>query len=89
MNVSEPRHGAPTFRCPCCKFQTLRARAGFECCPVCYWEDDGQDERDADVVRGGPNGTLSLRQAQVNFQKFGASEEYYRKNVRPPRADER
>ncbi len=24
------------------------------------WEDDGQDGHDADVVRGGPNGRLSL-----------------------------
>jgi hypothetical protein len=29
--------------------------------PVCFWEDDGQDDHDADLVRGGPNGALSDR----------------------------
>jgi cysteine-rich CPCC protein len=42
--------------------------------PVCWWEDDGQDEHNAEEVRGGPNGTLSLSQAQKNFEKYGASE---------------
>ncbi len=76
-------------RCPCCKFRTLSERGGFEICPVCFWEDDGQDEHDADVVRGGPNGSLSLRQAQLNYQRFGASEETFVDSVRPPMEDER
>jgi hypothetical protein len=41
-------------------------RGGFEICPVCFWEDDGQDDPDADVVLGGPNGQLSLTQARNN-----------------------
>ncbi len=36
----------------------------YECCPICYWEDDGQDDEDADVVRGGPNASLSLLEAR-------------------------
>jgi hypothetical protein len=56
---------------------------------VCYWEDDGQDEHDADLVRGGPNGTLSLRQAQLNYQRFGASDESFRDSVRLPTESER
>jgi hypothetical protein len=55
---------------------------------VCFWEDDGQDEHDAEEVRGGPNGSLSLRQAQTNFQKFGAVEERYKSNIRKPYTDE-
>ncbi|MEM7702191.1 MAG: CPCC family cysteine-rich protein [Pseudomonadota bacterium] len=50
-------------------------RGAFEICPVCSWEDDGQDEHDAQVVRGGPNGSLSLRQAQRNFEEFGDCED--------------
>jgi hypothetical protein len=88
-NVSEPTEDVPTYRCPCCKSKTLRGRGGFEICPVCYWEDDGQDEHDADLVRGGPNGTLSLRQAQLNYQRFGASEESFRDSVRLPTESER
>jgi hypothetical protein len=76
-------------RCPCCKYKTLSERGGFEICPVCYWEDDGQDEHDADVVRGGPNGSLSLRQAQLNYQRFGASDESFRGSVRLPTESER
>ncbi|MGV9885301.1 CPCC family cysteine-rich protein [Streptomyces sp. NPDC003006] len=55
--------GEGPYRCPCCGFITLGERAAFEICDVCYWEDDGQDEHDADEVRGGPNHDLSLRQA--------------------------
>ncbi|WP_326608352.1 hypothetical protein OG930_04775 [Streptomyces sp. NBC_01799] len=34
-------------------------------CPVCFWEDDGQGDHDADRVRGGPNGRLGHRQCQI------------------------
>ncbi|WP_268249705.1 CPCC family cysteine-rich protein [Streptomyces anandii] len=40
---------------------------GWQICPVCFWEDDGQDDHDADRVRGGPNGRLSLPEARRNF----------------------
>lgn len=32
------------FSCPCCRYLTLTERAGFEICPVCFREDDGQNE---------------------------------------------
>ena len=57
-------------------------------CPICWWEDDGQDEQDAETVRGGPNGTLSLRQAQNNFKKYGASQDHFHSRVRKPLPDE-
>jgi hypothetical protein len=61
----------------------------FELCPVCWWQDDGQDEVDADVVRGGPNGTLSLTAARANFLSCGASEPRFRSRVRAPLPSER
>jgi len=76
------------LRCPCCGCRTLGERGGFEICPVCFWEDDGQDDHDADVVRGGPNGALSLTQARANFLQIGACDERARSHVRPPRANE-
>jgi predicted N-formylglutamate amidohydrolase len=76
------------FRCPCCKFKTLYGRAQDEICRVCYWHDDGQDEADAERVLGGPNGRLSLRQAQINFKRIGAIDERWRTKVRPPEPDE-
>ena len=82
-----PRPGR-RFRCPCCKYLTLSSRGYYEICKVCFWEDDGQDEHDADIVRGGPNAELSLRQAQDNYRTFGATEKRFLKYVRPPRAEE-
>ena len=52
--------------------------------PVCFWQDDGQDEHDAETVRGGPNKELSLAQARRNFAQLGASAARYLDHVRPP-----
>ncbi|PDT81756.1 CPCC family cysteine-rich protein [Sinorhizobium fredii] len=83
-NVRKPLSNIPANRCPCCHFRTLHERGGYEICAVCFWEDDGQDVHDAGDVRGGPNGTLSLTQAQFNFQQWGASDPAARGHVRPP-----
>jgi Cysteine-rich CPCC len=69
-------------RCLCCGSRTLTAPGVFELCPVCWWLDDGQDEADADVVRGGPNGTLSLTAARANFLAYGASDPRFLGRVR-------
>lgn len=79
---------ASPVACPCCRFLTLSERGGFELCPVCDWEDDGQDDQDAHVVRGGPNGVLSLEEARRNFAAFGACNETARAHVRSPRPEE-
>ena len=73
--------------CPCCGFRTLRARGDSELCPVCWWEDDGQDDADADVVRGGPN-WVSLAQARANYRQIGASDPKFVGQVRKPNASE-
>jgi hypothetical protein len=80
--------GCGPFHCPCCGCKTLDQRGGYDICPVCFWEDDGQDDHDADVVRGGPNGALSLTQARQNYIRIGACEESMVGNVRPPLPDE-
>ena len=57
--------------CPCCGRRTL-AEIRADCiCGVCWWHDDGQDNSEADVVRGGPNADLSLTQARVNALQSG------------------
>jgi hypothetical protein len=76
------------YHCPCCLYPTLPMRGGFEVCPVCYWEDDGQDSHDADRVRGGPNGLLSLTNAIANFAKIGACDPAALNRVRKPTRDE-
>lgn len=77
------------WACPCCRFLTLDERGGFDICEVCFWEDDGQDDHDAVVVRGGPNGALSLEQARKNFAIYGACEERFKEKVRAPLPEER
>jgi Cysteine-rich CPCC len=86
--VREPYEASKSHRCPCCKYKTLFGRGQDEICRVCYWQDDGQDEPDADIVLGGPNGTLSLTEARSNFLRFAAVEERFKDSVRPPLADE-
>ncbi len=58
--------GGP-YPCPCCGEIILGERGGYEICPICGWEDDGQDDADADSVRGGPNGSLSLTEARRRY----------------------
>jgi hypothetical protein len=76
------------LRCPCCGCRTLGERGGFEICPVCFWEDDGQDDHDAAEVRGGPNGAHSLSQARANYLQLGACDARFVGHVRPPRPEE-
>jgi hypothetical protein len=66
----------------------LYGRGQDEICSVCFWHDDGQDEADAERVLGGPNRSLSFRQAQDNFRQIGAIEERWLPNVRAPLPDE-
>jgi Cysteine-rich CPCC len=79
---------AGPYACPCCGYLTLDTRGEYQICQVCFWEDDGQDDRDADTVRGGPNGTLSLTRARRNYTEFGASERTLSHVVRPPHDEE-
>jgi hypothetical protein len=87
-NVTKSCEPIPAHRCPCCRSKTLRGRGQFEICPVCFWEDDGQDEDDAEFVKGGPNGALSLRQAQINFANYRACEQRFTDKVREPLPEE-
>jgi Cysteine-rich CPCC len=75
------------YACPCCHMLTLTSRGWHEICPVCGWDDDGQDDHDADEVRGAPN-KVSLSQARMNYAEFGASEARRIERVRAPRPDE-
>lgn len=73
--------------CPCCGYITLTEPRAYEICRICFWEDDLVQFEDPDYA-GGAN-RVSLRQAQVNYQQFGACEPESRGNVRPPEPDDR
>lgn len=87
-NASAPEAAEPIYRCPCCRYVTLRARGGYEICKVCFWEDDGQDDHDAGEIRGGSNGSLSLEAGRHNFEVHGVSEPKLLRHVRPPSPNE-
>jgi uncharacterized protein YjbI with pentapeptide repeats len=70
--------------CPCCYSLTLTGRGHFQICEVCFWEDDGQDDADADAVLGGPNGELSLTQGRANYATLRTSDPRHSASVRRP-----
>ncbi|HEX7286956.1 MAG TPA: CPCC family cysteine-rich protein [Candidatus Angelobacter sp.] len=59
------------FSCPCCGYPTLGGRGTDEICELCWWEDDGVDDNEADEEQHGPNAGYSLNEARMNFQVFG------------------
>jgi len=88
-NVYKPPVPGVLYSCPCCRYKTLEERGVYDICQICFWEDDGQDDHDADDVRGGPNYSLSLTEARRNYQDFGATERRTLEFVRPPTDEER
>ncbi|MFF1770133.1 CPCC family cysteine-rich protein [Streptomyces sp. NPDC058249] len=44
VNIQRKAEDGP-YGCPCCGFLTLDERGSYEICPVCFWEDDGQDAK--------------------------------------------
>ena len=89
VNVHHAAKEKQSYRCPCCGFLTLYGRGEEEICPVCFWHDDGQDNHDAEEVRGGPNYDLSLATARKNFREFCAVQRKHRESVRAPTEDEK
>jgi hypothetical protein len=76
------------YRCPCCLYKTLEAPGTLQLCPVCWWEDDGQEDEDASEVRLTVNGQLSLNQARSNYRQFGAAHPRFLPYVRKPESAE-
>ncbi len=53
-------------------------------CPVCWWEDDGQEDQNAAKVRLTVNGQLSLREARDHYLQCGAAHPRFVSYVRKP-----
>ena len=70
------------FQCPCCDYLTLDARADYDICLGCFWEDDGDDFPHLDTPPG-PNRT-TLREARANFRHISACAPEMIPNVLPP-----
>lgn len=87
-SVFAPPRERMRYRCPCCHYKTLEERGGYDICPVCFWEDDGQDDQDADTVRVITPNHMSLTQGRENYRRFGVSQERLIPHVRPPLPEE-
>lgn len=76
------------YACPCCEYLTFDniPDGSYDICPVCFWEDDAQQNQNPEL-KGGAN-TVSLKEAKKNFRKFNACEERFTKYVRKPLQDE-
>lgn len=83
-----PSQTAVRYRCPCCGSRTLSAPASMDLCPVCWWEDDGQEDGDASEVRLTVNGDLSLSDAREHYRLCGASHPRFIGYVRHPQDTE-
>ena len=57
------------YACPGCGYPTLSERGGYEICTVCNWEGDGQDEKQANQVWGGPNQGFTLTETRLKIGK--------------------
>lgn len=72
------------IKCACCDCYTLESN--FDICPVCFWQKDvfqefNHDDNDA------PN-SISLKNARINYSKFGAISGEFTTLVRKPTNDE-
>lgn len=76
-------------RCPCCRYRTLPGRGLSAQCAVCRWVEDGRDEAALELRVSGSNGGLSLSEARINFQRYGALQASELEHVRAPRPEER
>ena len=71
------------YTCNCCGYKTLseEPHGTYEICDICFWEDDYVQFKNPNSK--GAN-HVSLKHAQKNFIKFGASELKHKSNVREP-----
>lgn len=69
------------FPCVCCGHLVMPEKAGsFDICPICFWEDDIV-QLAFPMLAGGAN-AVSLYAGQMSYQKVGASEIRFVKEVR-------
>lgn len=78
----EPGDASPQAQCPCCDYFSLAERGRHLICPLCFWEDDGQDVDALDYASAANHG-ITLREARQNFLAFGACELKMKPHVLP------
>jgi hypothetical protein len=53
--------------CPICGYMTLATRCDHDICGICFWQDDGQDNPEADNNYIGPNQVHSINTFRVEI----------------------
>jgi len=77
----QPKDPTPREQCPCCDYYSLPERGNYLVCPICFWEDEGQDLHDTDEYSG-PN-HMTLQEGRENFTSIGACDKEMLKHVLP------
>lgn len=67
-NIEVEGYVEKLLSCPCCNYETLVQRGEYDICPVCFWEDDGNNNPSR---YSGPN-HMTLSEGRRNFEKYGA-----------------
>ena len=75
-----PDDPTPREQCPYCDYVSLPERGNYLICPICFWEDDGQDIDELDR-ESGPSHGMTLNEARHNFKEFGSCELAMKKHV--------
>ena len=67
------------FACPCCQYQTLKERGRYIICPVCFWEDDGNN----DLTRYSSPNRMTLAEGRAKYIKYGVVTESALAHIKP------
>lgn len=77
--IADPQ--SAVHQCPCCDYFSLPTRGEYEICPICFWEDSGQDLDHIDM-HSGPN-RMTLREARATFIAMGACDRHSIRDALP------
>lgn len=65
--------------CPCCQFQTLKERGQYIICPVCFWEDDGNNESN----KYSSSNHMTLEEGRTNYINCGVVMKSALEHIKP------
>jgi hypothetical protein len=78
------------YQCPCCGYFTFESDAGdgplFDYCDVCSWQYDPVAHDKPDTILCANH--ITLINAKLNFEKYGAAKPENKSRVRKPLEEE-
>lgn len=74
INVEIEDEDFSLLECLCCGYQTIAERGNYEICPICFWEDDGNN----DTQKYSSVNKMSLTEAKGIYSNLGViSNKFY------------